>query len=437
VTLVYRFKNRLKSILRKPWRALGRLPRHSALILARSGSRLLPFFKFELDSLYPPEKLSVSTVEWVSEFGESIGAKIHHVDPTYRVNNPLPTTIHKQVRRQLAMDQAFDCPDTFVAVIPNGRVIDDGLIITPDNQLLDDISVNFIAPELKLATIRRNWVWHPIVDINGSVAVLATGGAMLYYHWLFQLLPRFELIRRAQIDVTKIDYFVVNSKKHRFQCESLKALDIEQHKIIESSSVRSIRASTLIVPSVPLWSGCFAPWMCDFLRRTFVPSQGSVTLSTRRLYISRRNAGYRRVLNEREVIRLLNQFGFEEVHFESLSMHEQAIAMLSAEAVIAPHGGGLSNLVFCRPATKVIEIFSPELVAGYFWKLSNHLGLDYYYLLGKGQSAVSDPNYSQTWNSRSDIVVDLGDLRSTLTLANIPPVIHRRSMERSPRVGEG
>ena len=98
------------------------------------------------------------------------------------------------------------------------------------------------------------------------------------------------------------------------------------------------------------------------------------------------------MLNQKNVAEFLRQFGFEEVEFETLSIQEQAAAMASAEAIVAPHGGGLSNLVFCRPGTKVIEIFSPELVAGYFWKLSNQLGLDYYYVLGKGPSATKDPS---------------------------------------------
>ncbi len=95
--------------------------------------------------------------------------------------------------------------------------------------------------------------------------------------------------------------------------------------------------------------------------------------------------------------------------------------MAVSEAIVAPHGGGLSNLVFCRPGTKVIEIFSPELVAGYFWKLSNQLGLDYYYVLGKGSSETKDPGYAQSWNARTDIEVDLESLRDTLSLANIHP----------------
>jgi capsular polysaccharide biosynthesis protein len=93
--------------------------------------------------------------------------------------------------------------------------------------------------------------------------------------------------------------------------------------------------------------------------------------------------------------------------------------MASCEAIVAPHGGGLSNIVFCSPGTKIIEIFSPELVGTYFWKLSSQLNLDYYYLLGTGDPATLDVNYPQSWDARADIEVDLDLLQRTLTLANL------------------
>src|SRR5258707_114639 len=120
--------------------------------------------------------------------------------------------------------------------------------------------------------------------------------------------------------------------------------------------------------------------MTEFLRDTFLPKNHRDLKHTgRRLYISRAAAKYRRVLNEDDVVQFLRRRGFETIALEAFSIREQAAAMASCEAVVAPHGGGLSNVVFCRPETKIVEIFSPELVASYFWKISNQVGLDYYY----------------------------------------------------------
>jgi capsular polysaccharide biosynthesis protein len=405
------------------------MPDRLLLIAARTAVRFVPRMNIDRDVLYPPTGVCASTVDWVLSSNNRSGSDFRPVDVSYDANYALPKTVHRQVRRQFSIDETYCCPSTFVARIPGGRVLGEGLVITPDDQLLDDISIDFGAPmELKLARVRRKWAWRPLTDIKGTVAVLSTGGAMLYYHWLFQLLPRFELLKRSGIDLNSIDYFLVNGNKAPFQQESLDALGIDRHKIIESSKVHYLRAGTLLVPSVPLAAGCYPPWMREFLRSTFLQDADSeIRGATRRLYISRGSAGYRRVLNETDVVRLLDRYGFKEAKFEAMSVRQQASAMASCEVIVAPHGGGLSNLVFCRPGTKVIEIFSPELVAGYFWKISAQLGLDYYYLLGKGSPSSSDADYAQSWNAHTDIEVDLERLKETLALADVHQIENARA----------
>jgi Glycosyltransferase 61 len=431
VAVAYRLKNWLKGLFRKPGRALLRVPDRLTLVAARTGARFVPGINIDRDTLYPPATVCASTAEWVSSSSRA-GADFYPVDGCHTANHRLPNTVHQQVRRQFLMDEAYRCPSTFVARIPEGRVLGDGFIITPDNRLLDDISIDFSEPlEAKLARVRRDWAWRPVTDVEGTVAVLSTMGGMLYYHWLFQLLPRFELIRRSGIDLNSIDYFLVNSTKAPFQRESLEVLGIDRRKILESSAVPHLRASALVVPSVPLWGGCFAPWMREFLRSSFLPEIGiEVKVARPRLYISRGSAGYRRVLNEADVLQLLHRYGFEQAKFEQMSVRQQAAVMASCEVVVAPHGGGLSNLIFCQPATKVIEIFSPELVATYFWKVSAQLGLDYYYLLGKGSPLSGDVDYPQTWDAHTDIEVDIDRLRETLALADVHPIKDGRASSR-------
>jgi capsular polysaccharide biosynthesis protein len=357
--------------------------------------------------------------------GEKLGASLISVDPSRIVRNPMPKTPNGRVRHQLTMDRDCEWPETFVVTIPAGRVWGSGHIITPDNQLLDDVTADFHTARWTLrpkpASVVHYWRFQSVFDYKARVAVLATDGAEIYFHWFFQLLPRLELIRRAGIDIDSIEYFVVNDLSKPFQRESMEALGIDRARIIETSKVPYLRARELIVPSIPIGAGCYWPWMCDFLRATFLRKNAGRKVGAvgRRVYISRGLASYRRVLNEAEVIQLLRRHGFEEISFEQLSMCEQAEYMASCEAVVAPHGAGLSNIVFCSPGTKVIEIFSPELVAGYFWKLSNQMDLDYYYILGEGPQASLTENYRQSWNARADILVDLPRLKDTLELSKI------------------
>ena len=57
-------------------------------------------------------------------------------------------------------------------------------------------------------------------------------------------------------------------------------------------------------------------------------------------------------------------------------------AFTGADEIVAVHGAGLTNLLFCRPGTRVIEIFPENFVKStYFW-LARQLGLEYHYLIG-------------------------------------------------------
>ena len=421
----YKLKSSIKDLLRPCWWWLKNVPNVVVLFGARSFFRLFPSSSLiDQDSLYPPSELCRSTTDWMAMSGERFGATFTPLEPACTVANPLPKSPHRRIRRQFLMDRNYDWPATFVATIENARVWGAGHVITPDQQLLDDVSYDFRAQRFSLfpktSSVVRYWRWQNPAWYDGRVAVLSTDGADIYYHWLFQLLPRFELMRRAGIRAESVDYFVVNDLTKRFQRDSMQALGIDASKIIESSKVPYLKARRLIVPSIALGGGCYPSWMCQFLRSTFLKNPSVESTGTgRRIYISRGLATYRRVLNEEHVVQLLSQHGFEVIKSEGLSMWEQAEIMASCEAVVAPHGGGLSNLVFCRPGTKVIEIFSPELVAGYFWKLCNELKLDYYYILGGGPPETQDEGYQQTWNARADIVVDLSILRQALEMSGL------------------
>ncbi|OCR00876.1 hypothetical protein BCD67_24455 [Oscillatoriales cyanobacterium USR001] len=272
-------------------------------------------------------------------------------------------------------------PKTFVAVIPDGRAWADVIttaIITSENKLVTDLSTG--CAELVISSDKLT----PVEYINGSVAFLSVrwGGAA-YYHWMFDVIPRFDLLRRSGIDIETIDKFIVNGIDHAYEKETLKILGIPESKIIESSCGLHIKAKKLVVPS-----NCYqgisqiSTWGCEFIRREFLPEKGTQIDKFKRIYISRNLAAYRKLVNEKDVLNFLDRWGFESVKLETMSLAEQASCLASAEVVVAPHGAGLTNLVFCNPGTKVIEIFSPSYLPNCYWILSNVCGLDHYYLIG-------------------------------------------------------
>ena len=362
--------------------------------------------------------------------------------PPQVISEELSAKLPKPLRREEGKS-----PPGFVAVIPNGRAWGDrfnSVVITADNSLVAELCTGFGKVPLFFCLEEPP----PVSQIDGTVAFLSVqSGADFYYHWLVDVLPRWELLRCSGF-LDEIDIFVLNDNSKKFQQETLAALGIPAHKIITSKTHPHIQARRLIVPSVPStapkWAGDFVygppRWVCDFLRTQFLPtaplskggkSQPTAPLSKggwgdrtdlpQRLYIPRHGAKHRRVINETEVIEFLDNFGFSSVTLEFLSVPEQAALLANARIVVAPHGGGLTNLIFCNPGTKVIEICSPRYVLSCYWVISNHLGLDYYYLEGqrlansRTDSEVIAPRNIPRYSLYEDIVIDLDALSALLS----------------------
>jgi capsular polysaccharide biosynthesis protein len=157
----------------------------------------------------------------------------------------------------------------------------------------------------------------------------------------------------------------------------------------------------------------------EVLRQLAQPSFSIDPLQPRRIYISRRSARWRRVINEAEVLACLHPWGFAPVQMETLSLPEQIALMQGAEAVIGIHGAGLTNLAFCPPGTTVIEILPSSAVLPYFWIIAQVAGLRYFPLV----APVCDPALVALLSSpdldREDAWVRIPDLLNVLEQTGI------------------
>ncbi len=346
----------------------------------------------------------------------------------------------------------INLPAAFVVTIPNGRYwLDEqqitSAVIASDNKILGDISPQFpvFSPGHPENDPSKNRIFTlnnlpPFQEIKGSVVVRSGILNYTYFHWMFDILPRIELLRCGGRDFKKVDKFLVNNSLP-FQRETLEKLGIPKQKILEGdvasatlrdvTSVtlrereacrtayrhRHILANNLIVPSFPGSIAWMPKWACDFLRREFLPAE--VNEKIERLYISRKDASHRRLINEEEIVNLLEKFGFKSVALEGMSVSQQATLLANAKVVVSPHGGGLTNLVFCNKGTKVIEIFSPEYVYHCYWLVSNILGLEYYYVLGEKPEGFYLHQFLNPNPRLEDILVNPQKLLDVLKFARV------------------
>lgn len=272
----------------------------------------------------------------------------------------------------------------FVAQIKNGSIWKKDFnffVVTPDKKLLGDLAFqdwwkNFDPQKM------------PNADIHVPSATILTGSATNnYYHWFFDVISRIHLIKMNGYEVDK---YVFEKLKWPFQFESLELLGISRNKIIqlEENNVH-LKADNLIVASIPERDGSCPKWAIDFIRNHFLDNRKIVkTKDFERIYISRADAHWRKILNEEEVMNYLSQKGFRKVVLSSLSLTEQIQVFSSARIIVSPNGAQLGNLVFCDPGATVIELFHHTTDEPF--KISHFLNHDYYHV--KCKTEETKPN---------------------------------------------
>ena len=328
-------------------------------------------------------------------------------------------SLEKRVVPDCLQARTVEVAEAFVAVVPNGRCWGDKVtsaVIDADNKLIANTytgAAELIISSSELAEPQQ---------VDGTVAFLSVRwGTVGYFHWIFDILTRMELLRLSGIDFASIDKFIINRCSKKFQMETLALMGIPKNKIIESNNTHHIRAKTVIVPSEPqLRAYRDARWACDALKKRFIKSSDLNTFGKLDyIYINRLNAPHRRVVNESKVISFLESWGFTNIALESMSFSEQVLCMASAKVIVAVHGAGLSNLAFCNPGTKVIEIFSPAHIQNTYWRISNVSDIEHYHLMS--DDTHSDIDLSER-SVKRDVCVNIAELTKLFEIAKIKPL---------------
>jgi hypothetical protein len=157
-----------------------------------------------------------------------------------------------------------------------------------------------------------------------------------------------------------------------------------------SLRIRRLLASTNVARDFQHPAQFGAPWAIDYLRRVLRPPASG---GQRRIYISRQDSHVRRVLNEAALAPVLSEYGFETVELSRLSLDAQAALFGEASHVAGVHGAGLTNLLFARPGTKVLEILPPLCAAVSYWVLAGALDQPYWALVAEDPEGVR-PDYA-------------------------------------------
>ena len=239
---------------------------------------------------------------------------------------------------------------------------------------------NSINSNIRNNTILKSGVNRFSKKIRGNILSLISGGPAKhnYGHWLFDVLSRLLIIKKIN-RFKKIDYYYVPAFKFQFQKDTLHYLNIKKKQIISSENNKYIKADKIISTDHPFEHRFdkIPKHIFEDVRRNFIKlSSYSKIKKYDKIYFERDYSSFdlnnlkkfkneRILVNNKAVKKFLESNGFHTYKAINLSFADQIKIFSNAKIIVSMFGAELSNLVFCKPKTRVIEIKTNKKLTDY------------------------------------------------------------------------
>lgn len=145
-----------------------------------------------------------------------------------------------------------------------------------------------------------------------------------------------------------------------------------------------------------------------WLARDYIAKRRNARGGDLKLYISRSRSGNRPMTNEPEVEAAVTAAGYRVVYLEELSVVQQMQLMEQADSIVAPHGAGLANILFCADGVRILELLPETYFVSGFYRLARTLGFHHSMYVGKADPSADPQMTRGAWR------VDIESFRTAL-----------------------
>jgi hypothetical protein len=314
---------------------------------------------------------SIRDIKWVIDDNEykNILFIIKKLDDSHIEKYNFPDSYHTQFQN----DKAFE--SKYIYKVQNAYVSSrTGVIWINNNKILLE-SVGSLYRVLGWGTVLLDFLMQKSKHtIDEDIIVCPDTG---YYHWLLEVLPNIlHLLNNIDINLK----IAIQDKSPIYLTTALKFIlkDTYDHKVIILD--KPTKVSSIYFAYYENQSGFVRKIDRDILKKSFL-SDTNENNKKPKIYISRLKAPKRSIGNEQDIEKLLRNKGFEIIYAEDLNWLEQIQLYNSSEYIIAPHGAGLANIIWCKKGTKILEIFPYDNLHFCFATLAKSNNLEYEYIV--------------------------------------------------------
>jgi len=225
---------------------------------------------------------------------------------------------------------------------------------------------------------------HKFEKITGICSIIRqfTDNHTFHYHTLVDIMPRLYLLNQPEykdIDEIKLLFSSEPTPVEHFFIDKLAPKNIKITVVQNPDRLYSL--DQFIYPTCLTRRGAaYLPLAyLDYFRDRVLPKRESKKIN--RIFISRANTRWRRMINEDELFEALKAHGFNKYYPEHMSIEEQIELFYDADYVVGIYGSAQTNIIFSHQI-KVLEIFTTEYFLPNFYYLAKSLGHTYGYYHG-------------------------------------------------------
>ncbi|MBB6112886.1 Protein of unknown function [Mucilaginibacter lappiensis] len=217
----------------------------------------------------------------------------------------------------------------------------------------------------------------------------------MYYHWICESLFRLWMVKE-QLD-SLILLLPEKYQGSEYVRASLEPFALK--KIFFIPDQKSVLLNSLCVPQIKTkmegYDRVALKEVSSFYRRHVSDKKRLNTNFGERIYVSRRKAGRRHVINEEEVVDIMKKYDFIVLCNEDHGFFEQVAIHAHARYLVSIHGSGLTNMLFMPEGSSILE-FHKQQTTSYdwhsqiFWYMADALGHRYFHQICPPEDPAAD-----------------------------------------------
>lgn len=217
--------------------------------------------------------------------------------------------------------------------------------------------------------------------------VFAAHNPRNYYHWLLEDLPSLLRAKAAAPDAA----VVLGGHQPDYVRTTLEIAGISNPMY----TFRDLRKTDLVFAGQGDDTGWPHPDDVELVKEKLAPKDAPYVSPAHGIYLTR-PPGRRAYRNEKEVCAFMSRHGVRIVSPEKLSFAEQVLMFSSANVIVGAHGAALTNIIFCRPGTRMLELAPESRAIQTFECLASYGNLKYKRILVPVVGSSEAPQLAET-----------------------------------------